>query len=142
MAILVQELSKQKLNTMSPVLNMSYNGSCTEGARREMSCWTVPPHGTLTSALPTLAPCPVLPKESHSKSLGFALPPVPCLVFLAYPGFACLAYVSLALPYPGLPGLAKPCLPLPALPSMQARHCKPSAGNCGRVRVQWARSER
>lgn len=42
-----------------PVLNMCNNCSYTKGTRTETSCWTTPPHGTLTS-VPTVGLRPLL----------------------------------------------------------------------------------
>ena len=121
------------------VLHTGSNCSCIEHRmllhRTEMSCWTIPPLGTLTSVPPTLALCPLLPKERHSDSLGLAfstLPSFSLVFYLCY--FPCLCLPSLALPWLRPPCFALPCLPFFALLPMQARRCKPGVGNCGQVK--------
>lgn len=105
-----------------PVLTLSNNGSYTERTRTEMSCCTIPSHDTLSSALPTLPPYLLLPKQGKALQvtwLCLASSTMPSFPSLPYPSFACLPMS--ALPSPSNNFLALLCLVYHSLPCLPCR---------------------
>lgn len=95
------------------LLHTSNSFSYTEGARTKMSCWSLPPHSTLSSAPPTLELCPLLLKERHSESSGLAFPSVPLPSF-AQPTTAFAFPTYLSFPFLAFHSPPLVCFALPS----------------------------
>lgn len=132
----------------SDIPKLILSGDCLENTRsnstlvqvkrvllHQMSHLSLLPHGTLSSAPPTLGFSPLRPKERHYESLVLAFNTIACF-FPAYPNFAflCLCLSCLYLPCPALPMISLLCHALPFLPCRQGNAIKVSLGNSSQVK--------